>query len=158
MITVHCWDISTHLELVHRGGGLQLRVHGLDVQNGRQRHEAAPGVHQLLEHIQAHPQVVRVKVLVQGHVLEARRVLLGALRGLAEDQLAVGGAAREVAALLVGLGALAALHHEGRVLRREVLQEVCGNGRRNVSTSTKFNEAKERKKNRAAICITMVKS
>jgi len=113
-----------YLQLEDGLGGLQLRIHSLGVQNGGQRHEASLDVHQLLQHIQTHPEVVRVEELVQVDVLEAVRVLLGALGGFPENELTVGGALAEVSALLVSLSALAALHQERSVGRGKVGQQV----------------------------------
>ena len=61
-------------------------------------------VERLRQHAQVDPQAVRVVVAPAAIVAEGLLVLGRRLRGLAQDELPVGAAARDVSALAVGLG------------------------------------------------------
>lgn len=77
----------------------------------------------LLENVEANPEVVCVEVLVLRDVLELGLVLVGAHGALAENELRVAVALCKVTPFLVILSALAALHHEGSVGGRKVSQQ-----------------------------------
>mmetsp|Transcript_52796 Transcript_52796/g.141404 ORF Transcript_52796/g.141404 Transcript_52796/m.141404 type:complete len:441 (-) Transcript_52796:273-1595(-) len=112
------------LQLQDLGGGLVARVHGLGVLHDGQGQHALVLCELLLQRLEVHPEVVGVEELVLRGVLEGLLVLVGALRGLAEQQAAALLLLGEVAALLVGLGAVCHLHHEGRAGLREVRQDL----------------------------------
>mmetsp|Transcript_8637 Transcript_8637/g.27096 ORF Transcript_8637/g.27096 Transcript_8637/m.27096 type:complete len:1102 (-) Transcript_8637:19-3324(-) len=112
------------LELEHLGRRVVLRVHRLLVLDHRQGDDAARGVQEAPQRLEVDPEVVRVEVLVRRDVLELVLVLVRALRRLAQDELRVGLAHGQVAALLVVRRPLAALHHEGRLRVGEVLEEL----------------------------------
>ena len=77
--------LKSNLQLPNGSRCVLLRIHSLSVQNGRQWHKASFRIHQLLQKIQAHPQVVCVEELVLRDVLEHRLIRLGALRRLSQD-------------------------------------------------------------------------
>src|SRR3954451_11922774 len=94
------------------------RVDVLLVADEWQAHHAVVRLEHPLQDFEVDPEVVRVEEPMAGDVAERVLVLLARLRALAQDQLAVAPAPREVAALAVGLGAGARLGDERDVLAR----------------------------------------
>mmetsp|Transcript_111170 Transcript_111170/g.279580 ORF Transcript_111170/g.279580 Transcript_111170/m.279580 type:complete len:266 (-) Transcript_111170:757-1554(-) len=127
-------DGSTHrrLKLKHRLRLLVAGVHRLGVLHHRQRDRAAVLLEDALQGDEVHPKVVRVEVLVLGHVLECLLVFFRALRGLTEQQATCLRVLGQVATLLVSVGAGRDLHHERRLALREVSQQLQVHGRPEV--------------------------
>mmetsp|Transcript_77956 Transcript_77956/g.241632 ORF Transcript_77956/g.241632 Transcript_77956/m.241632 type:complete len:486 (+) Transcript_77956:199-1656(+) len=131
---LEAFDRRAHrrLQLQHLRGRLVARIHRLGVLHDRQWQGSAMLRELLLERLQVDPQVVRVEELVPRGVLEGLLVLLGALRGLAEQQAAALLLLGQVPALLVRLGAVGHFHHEGGAGAHEVGQDLEIHGRAQV--------------------------
>ena len=163
--TVEAFNSGTHgsFELDNLLGGVILGINSLAVLDHGEGDEPSGLVHNLLELVKTDPKVVSVEELVLGDILEVGLVFIGAHGTLAEDQVLVRVADGEVAALLVVFGTLAAFHHERRIGRGKVGQdleikrsaEVVGVGNEHVLHAVGKKGIETTRSNKGGVQITM---
>ena len=109
------FDAGSHgyFELEDFGGGGVAGIDRFAVADHGQGQDAAVGVEDILERVQADPQSIGVEVAVAVDVLEGGNVFVRALGDFTEDEPVVRLADGQVAALLVCFRAAGDFHDEG---------------------------------------------